>query len=242
MDGAPKVLIGLSTTEYIRHASFLPHFLGLTKPDGTLIITVHGQSPATSRNTIAEQAINNDCTHVLFLDDDMIPPPDTLTKLLAHDKDIVSALYLLRTYPHYPAFFDEAFENGFCRYAFLEETRLAKLEKGVNAGLGAVLIKTDVFKNMEKPWVRLGEIIKDGWCDDVGFFNRARAKGYDVYCDLNAPVGHMTNVAMWPELANGKWFTNYKHPTGTILFPQHIPTKEEISADQKKQLELLTPL
>ena len=230
-----KVLVGLSTAEHIRRAEFLPHFLGLTKPNGTLIITVHGQSPATSRNTIVEQAIENECTHIFFLDDDMIPPPDTLVKLLAHDKDIVSALYLLRTYPHYPAFFDEAFDNGFCRYTFLDGKEKT-LTKGVNAGLGAVLIKTDVFRHMEKPWVRLGEIIKDGWCDDVGFFNRARAAGYEVYCDLDTPVGHMTNVIMWPEKHGDKWFTNYKHPTGTILFPQHVPTKEEIEADQNKQL------
>lgn len=234
-DQAVKVLVGLSTAEHIRKADFLPHFLGLKKPDNTLVITVHGQSPASARNTIAEQAIINDCTHVFFLDDDMIPQPDTLLKLLEHDKDIVSGLYLLRTFPHFPAFFDEAFDTGFCKYAFLDG-RDTVLEKGVNAGLGAVLIKTEVFKNLEKPWVRLGEIIKDGWCDDVGFFNRCRAAGYDIYCDLNAPVGHMTTVTLWPEKHGDKWFTNYKHPNGTILFPQNVPTQEEIEADKKRQL------
>lgn len=230
-----KILIGLSTTEHIRHAAFLPHFLALERPNGSLVITVHGQSPASARNTIAEQAINNDCTHVLFLDDDMIPPPDTLMKLLAHDKDIVSCLYLLRTYPHFPAFFDEAYDSGFCRYAFLDEKE-AKLEKGVNAGLGCVLIKTEVFKAMEKPWVRLGEIVKDGWCDDIAFFNRARARGFDVYCDLNAPVGHVVTTIMWPVRVGNKWVTEYRHPTGNITFPQHVPTKEEVEAEEKKQL------
>jgi len=222
-----KILVGLSTGEHVRNSNFLPYFIGLGRPEGTLTMTVHGQSPASSRNEIIKQALENNCTHIFFMDDDMIFPQDTLTKLLIHDKPIVTALYLLRSFPHRPAFFDRAYENGRCKFTSLEKN-ISGLVKGVNCGLGAVLIQTEVFHHLEKPYVRLGEIEKDGWCDDVGFFNRCREAGYDIYCDLDAPVGHMTNVTIWPEKYNDEWFTNYKHPNGNVRISQSIPTEEEV--------------
>lgn len=227
-----KVLIGLSTMEHIRKADFLPHFLGLKRPPNALTITVSGQSPAKSRNIIIEQAIANECTHIFFMDDDMIIPDTTILKLLEHDKDVVTALYLLRSFPHFPAMFDEAYDNGKCRFTFLTP-EIGGLVECVNAGLGAVLIKTEVFKNMEQPWVRLGEIEKDGWCDDVGFFNRVRAAGYKIFCDTDIRCGHMVSLVMWPEKHSNEWFTNYKHQNGNVLIPQNIPTQTEVKEQEK---------
>ena len=232
-----KILIGLSTGEHIRRAEFLPHFMGLERPDGTVAMSVHGQSPAKSRNMIVEQAFDSKCTHVFFLDDDMVPPRDTLMKLASHDKDIVSALYLLRSFPHYPALFDKAYTNGKCKFTFLNDQLDSDgLVQAVNCGLGCILISIDVFRRLEKPWVRLGEISKDDWCDDIGFFNRAREAGFDIWCDLSATVGHMTNVVVWPEKHNKEWFTNYKHSNGNILIPQNIPGAEEITKEESEQL------
>lgn len=222
-----KILVGLSTGEHVRQASFIPSFLGLERPPNSFTATVHGQSPATSRNTLIKQALDHNCTHVFFMDDDMIFPPDTLMKLIKHNKDIVTALYLLRSFPHRPAFFDKAYENGRCKFASLKNG-MTGLVKGVNCGLGAVLISTQVFWKLDEPYVRLGEIEKDAWCDDVGFFNRCREAGFDIWCDLDAPVGHMTTITMWPEFSDNEWYTNYKHNDGNVRFLQNILTEQEI--------------
>lgn len=226
-----KVLVALVTGEYVRQASFIPSFIGLERPPNSFTSTVHGQSPAAGRNTMIKQALEHNCSHIFFMDDDMVFPPNTLMKLMKHDKPIVSALYLLRSFPHRPAFFDTAYDDGKCKFASLTKD-MKGLVKGVNAGLGAVLIKTEVFKKLEPPYVRLGEIDKDGWCDDVGFFNRCREKGYDIWCDLDAPVGHMTYMTIWPEHLDEEWFTNYKHPAGNVRVSQNIPTLEEIEAQK----------
>lgn len=228
-----KILVALITGEHVRNAIFLPSFIGLQRPSNTVTSTSHGQSPASNRNTIIRQALDNDCTHIFFIDDDMVLPPDTLMKLIKHDKDIVSALYLLRSFPHRPAFFDKAYPDGKCKFTPLTKG-LNGLVKGVNAGLGAVLIKTDVFRNLEEPWIRLGEIEKDGWCDDVGFFNRCRAAGYDIFCDLDAPVGHIQSSIIWPENVDGEWFTNYRHMNGNVRIPQEIQTAEEIEKQERE--------
>ena len=223
-----KLMIGVPTGEYARRADFYDGFNAVDKPDGTLIMSVHGQSPAQSRNSIAERALENDCTHVLYIDDDMAINRDAITRILVHaDKDVVTGLYLLRTFPHFPAAFDEKYEGGECKFMFLTSDKEGLVEI-VNAGLGFCLIKTEVFKAMEKPWVRLGEIQKDGWCDDVGFFNRVRAAGFKIYCDLDILLGHHLTLTMWPRKINGAWQTVYRTHTGQeFMFPQQT-TKEPL--------------
>ena len=71
-----KVIIGVPTGEYARRADFYDYFNTLVKPEGTLLMLSHGQSPATNRNLVIQAALDNDCTHVFFLDDDMVFGPD----------------------------------------------------------------------------------------------------------------------------------------------------------------------
>ncbi len=227
-----KVLVGLSTGEYIRKADFLPYFLGLEKPVGTLISTIHNQSPAKSRNILIQQALANDCTHVFLIDDDMAIPPDTLLKLLSHDKEVITGLYLMRNYPHFPVIFGERYPNGFNKFVFLspEKDGIVKI---TGCGLGCVLIKTDVFRKMQEPYVRLGEIEADGWCDDVGFFNRVSDAGFDIFCDLDARVGHMTQMNIWPTKTDKGWFSEYKSECGNVLVPQTVEVGKEVANDSR---------
>lgn len=214
-----KVLITVPTADQARQAHFYDYFNLIRKPEGTAISFIHGQSPARNRNLAIQQAIDHECTHILFIDDDTAPPPDILEKLIAHDKDIVGGLALMRSFPHQPILFDFADSEGRCKHHFLEDGE-AGLVECVALGLGCALIKTDVFKNLEKPWVRLGELEKDHWCDDIGLYRRVRQKGYKIYCDLTVLVGHMQQVIVWPIYQNGKWYTSYDtRGTQQVLIP-----------------------
>lgn len=243
MTKEPLVLVGLSTGEYIRKANFLPSFLALDKPVGTLMTTVHGQSPAEARNNIIRQALQNNCTHVMFLDDDMEIPKDALMRLLEHDVDGVLGLYLMRNYPHFPVAFDRKFPNGFNKFLYMEP-HVQGLIPITNGGLGCALIKTEVFKEMPHPndiWVTLGEIQKDGWCDDVSFFNRYHEAGFKLFLDTNVRCGHMTSVTIYPDFVGDRWLTNYKHHNGNVMVPQVIPTTED-TAEEIAKHEADTPL
>lgn len=220
--------------EYIRRAEFVPYFLGLERPNNSLTITVHGQSPAAARNEIAQAALDNKCTHILFVDDDMCYHPSSLMRLMQHDVDIVTGLYLTRSFPHRPAIFDKWYPNGKCKYSVMDKNfaKENSVIDCVNAGLGFVLISTEVFKVLEKPWVRLGELEKDGWCDDIGFFNRCREAKFKMICDTEVCIGHMTNVTIWPVKVDGVWKTEYRHTTGSIQFEQHIPEDKDIKEQE----------
>lgn len=116
-----------------------------------------GVSPVdNARNHIVEEFLKTDYTHLLFIDSDTIPPADAITKLLAADKEIVSALTPIVEH-------DENRKNdsqGFYR----KYNVVGWHDKHVNefiglvpckgAGSSCILIRRDVFEKMSKPWYR----------------------------------------------------------------------------------------
>jgi GT2 family glycosyltransferase len=217
-----KVLIGVPTAEYARRGDFYDHFNIIEKPVGTVMTFARGQSPARNRNIIIDQAKEIKATHILFIDDDVLCPPDTLMRLLKHDKDIVTGLYLMRHFPHKPIAFVDSDDQGRCTYLELTPDKTGLIEIK-NAGLGCCLIKTSVFDQLEKPYIRLGECVVDHWCDDIGFFNRVRKAGIQLYCDLDVRCGHIASFVLRPTFVNNQWVTGYDTAgTQTVSIPQNI--------------------
>lgn len=205
-----KVLIAVPTAEFARQARFYDHLALLDKPEGTIMSYAHGQSPARNRNMMIAQAQEQNCTHIFFVDDDLVMPTDTLTKLLEHDLDVVSGLYLMRSVPHQPIAFENVQPDGRCIHLYLNEddgTTKEGVVPMVASGLGVLLVKMHIFDRLEKPYIRMGELEPDMWCDDLGFFQRLRQSGFtEFYCDLNVRVGHMATSVIWPARSpEGKW-------------------------------------
>lgn len=224
-----KVMIAVPTAEGSRYAFFYSHLASIDKPENTIQLMSNGQSPARNRNIAIREAIHHDCSHILFLDDDVIVQPDVLKRLLAHDKDIVTGLYMMRNFPHKPIVFSYSNDKGEC--AWMDISGKRGLIEIVNTGLGLALIKVDVFKKMVEMgktfkngdkdcWIVLGELEKDHWCDDIGFFNRARECGYKLYCDLDVVGSHMSTVKITPVIQDGQWHVEYDtNGTGHVRFP-----------------------
>ena len=232
-----KVLIGVSTAEVARKAEFYDFLAALEKPAGTMMAQVHGQSPARSRNMIFEQALALNCTHVLLIDDDVAFRSDALKRLLVHDVDFVTGIYLARNFPHHPFIFHSFNENKSANFHFLQDGDCGLIPI-VASGFGFCLIKTSAYKNMTKPYVRLGELDTDMWCDDIGFFNRLKEENPEAKCyaDLDLPIGHMAHVTIWPNQdINKMWMTTYStNGTSVVNFPAVKPVidekKEEVVA------------
>jgi len=190
----------------------------------------HGQSPARNRNLICKQAIETNCDYVLFIDDDNLLPPDTIKRLLNHDKDIVTGLYLMRNYPHQPVIFDVANDDGTCKWHFLGEDESGLIEI-VATGLGCLLIKTEVLREIAKRepyWFTLGELESDQWCDDLAFFKRVRQAGFKIFCDLNCPIGHYAKVAIWPYREKESW---------NLVYDTNGPSRVSLPMPEVRKLE-----
>lgn len=211
----PKILIGLPSTEGIRHAQCIDYFDNMIKPKGSIIMRLHLQSPAQARNMMIDRALAENCSHVFFLDDDICVMPDTLLRLYDHDLPAVGGLYCSRQYPHRPFIFEET-EGEEVKYIDIAGKE-EKLLQVAATGLGCFLISTWPLRFMEKPWVRLGEIEKDGWCDDIGFFNRLRKQRVRIYVDLGTSVGHVASTIVQPFRVGESWKTGYRTYSNDVV-------------------------
>lgn len=232
-----RLSIAIPTAEYGRRADFQDHIDQVQIPDGIGLImktSPHGQSPARNRNLSIEFAKLNNCTHILFIDDDVLVPPDVISKLLRHDVDMVTGLYLMRSFPHQPIIFDK--QNNSKQVLWLHlNPGLSGLIKVVSGGLGCCLIKMSVFEKLTKPYIRLGEVELDHWCDDIGFFHRTADAGLELYCDLDVQCGHINSMVVKPVYLDGKWFTTYD-TSGTATVT--VPGFYEDAHRDNKELEL----
>lgn len=147
-----------------------------------------------ARNQIVEAALQTACDYLLFLDDDMIVNPQVtagptddygfLERLIAHDKDIVGALYYQRGGTCSPVLMT-AHGKG---YRFLHDDELTGgLQRVDVAGGGALLIKTRVFDRLTAPY--FAPEFEFG--TDVQLCRAAVAKGFEVWADTGLELGHL---------------------------------------------------
>lgn len=150
----------------------------------------YGSYVCENRERIVEIAGMNMCSHILFVDDDMSFEPDTLPRLLAHDKDIVGAMYNFRKMPRETVikFFNE---NGETVNSIPEIPK--ELFKVAGLGTGLALIKMEVFDELEPPYFPIERDIEGNMIltEDIGFCEKARAKGFDVWIDPTINVSHV---------------------------------------------------
>ena len=151
-----------------------------------------------SRYTLAKKALENHATHLLYLDSDMIFPADTLSRLLAHDKDMVAINAMSRR----PPFHTTAWiAPGHQAVTTLESTGL---ERAWRTGFAVVMLKAEVLAGMQPPYFGLEFVPErdEFRGEDYVFFDAAKAAGFELYIDhdLSKQVQHMGGFAYNPLL------------------------------------------
>lgn len=129
-----------------------------------------------NRDVLVRQALENNCTHLLQVDTDLMFSSDAIKKLLAHDVDIVGARYNKRVMG----------ENAQPMPTVKQDIK--ELAEVPFVPTGFLLVKTDVFKKIEKPWFSLDDGAES---EDLYFCDKAIRHGYKVYCDPTIQVGHL---------------------------------------------------
>jgi glycosyltransferase involved in cell wall biosynthesis len=141
-----------------------------------------------------DHALEQGMDYILYIDDDMVLPSDRklFTELVNHDKDIIAPLFFHKGPPHAPLIFKRMiYGNEGCSYTTFDN--ILDYKKGLvevdGVGFGCALVKTDVFRAVEKPYFIYG----DTCGEDLYFCNKAITKGFKVYCDTTLQVGHIGN-------------------------------------------------
>lgn len=148
-----------------------------------------------ARNQIVEAAQQEACDYLLMLDDDMIINPDVtqgptdaygfLERLIAHDKDLIGALYYLKGGACSPVLMMKMSERG---YRFLRDDEITHGLQPVDvAGGGCLLVKMKVFDHLPPPY--FGPEFEYG--TDVQLCRKAAEAGYTVWADTSLELGHL---------------------------------------------------
>jgi len=174
------------------HADFMLALASMCNNPGAgiALISCKGSLIVVNRNNGVKFSIDLNCTHLLFLDSDMVFPQDTLRRLLAHNKDIVGAAYTKRVPPH--DVLGRTLDNK-----PLEVNTGCIEVRGLPTG--CMLINMNVFKRLKRPYFR-EVFVEEGGTDAEGvigedyyFCDAARAAGCSVWMDvdLSKEIGHI---------------------------------------------------
>jgi GT2 family glycosyltransferase len=166
-----------------------------------------------ARNMIAEKAMNEGFTHVFFLDSDMVVTPNTLIKLLADEKDIVSGMAFKRVPPFEPCFYkeivwNEAKQNHEC--VMIPEWEKDSLVEIAAVGMACALIKTEVLKAVKEKY---GSCFHPGKSlgEDIAFCRRAVDLGYKIFVDTSLSIGHVGSFVV----TDAHWRATYENSKRT---------------------------
>ena len=129
------------------------------------------------RNRLIQKAIDEKCTHLLFIDSDMMFEKDSAIRLLKRNKDIIGVNYHKRKLP-----VEAIVQNP---------KKLQGLTTCDAVGTGFMLIRLDIFKKLEQPWFFWAYADGEPVGEDFWFCAKAREMGYNIYCDMGLKMGHI---------------------------------------------------
>lgn len=146
-----------------------------------------------SRQESVEDAINQECTHILFLDTDQTFPHDTAHQMLRWGKPVVACNIPLKTIPSFPT----ARARGASPFGVpvTSEPWRRGLEKVWRVGTGVMLLDLKVFKSIPKPWFgcyqdpATQQFVGEDWF----LCHQLEKAGVDIHIDhdLSRQVGHI---------------------------------------------------
>lgn len=154
---------------------------------------VEGSLVYDARDAIATYAVENDYDYILYVDSDMVFSAEDVKRLVAHDTDIVSGLYVTRQGENNNVLYDRIIKRRRFPYRapkLIEDKATSGYAEIAACGFGFCLIKTEVIKTMLKRYKSLFEP-KWGVGEDIAFCIRARKCGYKIFTDRDVKLGHV---------------------------------------------------
>lgn len=202
------ILVAMACSEHARWSMFYQSLMEVRAPAGYQLKCAQATSynVAHNRNLLTKMALALGCSHIWYVDDDQIFTADTLERLVSHDVDVVSGLYVKRSPPFPPLLYQEKAEGPFVAVALRPE--MHGLVEVAAAGAGCLLVKTDVLRTSAgRSWWTVGQLDSGEMSEDLVFCRSLRQAGFKVYVDTDCPVGHVGSVRYWPQRVGGYWAT-----------------------------------
>jgi GT2 family glycosyltransferase len=172
----------------------------VSQANGHQVSFVVGVKPvALARRKQVEQFLKSNCTHIWFVDDDTIPPPDALKKLLDLEADIATAVT--------PLFLNNQIVSNLfptsdaTERLAMDQVRATKAGSTMNVagvGLSCMLVHRRVFEGdaAVKPPFFAELFYEDGryMSEDIFFCNKVTDDGFVIVADPSIICKHVKEV------------------------------------------------
>lgn len=156
----------------------------------------------TQRERLATQAVGLNADYMLWLDSDMVFPATTAVRLLAHNEPVVAGNYIRRQKP-YKGVAYKKIGDWEKPLSFDIQDELVSV---AGVGMGCLLIKTDIFKELSKPWFdfQWTPSSNDFLGEDMYLCQKITAAGYSIKIDtmISQELHHLGTFAFNAELLN----------------------------------------
>lgn len=194
----PKVMLGIPTMGAVNPLLMVSVLLFMREAidsglyNLSIFPTVNIVPVDNARNSIVDNFLKSDCTHLLFIDSDTIPPQDTVMKMLNAGKEIVSGLTPIIEYDYEKREYYRKWNCLDMNEKPIEPNTGIQIAKV--AGSSCIMIQRSVFEKMEKPYYRFqykddnGKETMVG--EDIFFTIKALAKHIYVHVDTSIVCQH----------------------------------------------------
>ena len=191
-----KLLIAVPTTDYI-HADFVKSLCDLTSELSRKRIDYKVEIQAgtlvyIARNKLANKAINEKYTHVLWLDSDMVFSEQVVDDLMFCGKEMVCGAFVSRRPPYGP-----------CIYTSIRKYEIEKVKEfGTKPfrvdGCGFACVLTSV-ELLQAVAMKFGTTFQptDYYGEDLAFCWRVGQIGREIWCEPTVRPGHIAHVPVY---------------------------------------------
>lgn len=191
-----RLMIAVPTNDYV-HVDFMKSLTGLTEELNRQRVNygleIHaGTLVYIARNRLAQKAVNEGYTHVLWLDSDMVFNKKTAEDLMDCGKEMVCGAFVSRRPPYGP-----------CVYASIEKNKIEKVtDFGMSpfrvdgCGFACVLTTTELLMAVMQKY---GNCFNptDYYGEDLAFCWRVKNIGREIWCEPTVKPGHIAHVPVY---------------------------------------------
>ena len=191
------ISIGLPMDE-LMFAKFFTNYTGIDWMPWDAIITTESTYLPDARNKIHDLFLDNPyTTHLLMLDSDVLPPPNVISRLLDHDKDLVGGYYRkkekfpiagedgTKRFIQRPVVYDfNSYKDGIPMYVARMDAG-SGLESVDAMGAGCWLMSRKLAESLGRsPY----DMNSGG--EDMVICKKTKDLGYDIWVDWDMPCAH----------------------------------------------------
>jgi hypothetical protein len=201
----PNVLVAILTRETVT-TKWAANHRNMILPPNSTVSFLSGMPFGHARDQAATNMLQHGFEYLMFVDDDVCIPADTIPRLLAHGKDIVSGLYYRRAPPLLPVMLKYKNPKE-AEWISSWQPRGALIEVDL-VGAGCLLIHRRVFEKMGPApwfiwelqenitkWIRLGMNLPPDdplHSEDFSFIRNARRlHGIPAFVDTSIECEHI---------------------------------------------------